>query len=67
MKKYSKFSEKDLQKLVMRVLEKEKSAAKAYKSGDKKALEFLVGQAQKASGLRTDAKVVQTLIKKKHK
>ena len=67
VKKYSKFSEKDLQKLVAQILKKEKSAAKAYKAGNEEALEFLVGQAQKASGLRTDAKVVKMLIRKKLK
>ncbi len=67
VKKYSKFSEKDLKNLVVQILKKEKSAAKAYRTGDKKALEFLVGQVQKASGLRTDAKVVKMLIKKKLK
>ncbi|HLE07567.1 MAG TPA: Asp-tRNA(Asn)/Glu-tRNA(Gln) amidotransferase subunit GatB [archaeon] len=65
VKKYSKLSEKNISEIIAKVLRDEKSAVAAYKSGDKKVLDFLIGQVQKASDLRTDAKVVKTLIKKK--
>jgi len=54
----------DLEAIVKKVLEENKKAVSDYKSGNEKAIEFLVGQILRKTKTRADPKIVRELIKK---
>ncbi len=60
--KILKISEAELRKIVLRILNENKKAAEDYKSGESKALQFLIGQTMRRTGGRADAKIVGKLI-----
>ncbi len=57
----------DIQKIVQNVLENNKQAVKDYKSGEEKALHFLVGQVMRESKGSVDAKTARKMIEEKTK
>ncbi len=62
IKKYSKVSEDEIREIVKKVLDKNEIAVKDYKSGEEKALNFLVGQVMRETKGRGDAKIIRKLI-----
>lgn len=57
----------DLENTVLGILEKNKKAVKDYRRGEKKVLEFLVGQVMRETGGQADAKEVRKTLKRKLK
>ena len=54
---------KELEKIVKKVLEKNEKAVSDYKSGEEKALEFLIGQVLKETRMTGDPKIIRKIIK----
>ncbi len=67
IKKYSfaKTKIKDLDETIDKILERNKQAVKDYKTGQKKALDFLIGQIIKETQGRIDPKEIREILKKK--
>ena len=65
--KFSTISEKELAQVVSATIKEEKNAVSSYKSGDDKALQFLIGQVIKKTRKRADARVVRELLIKELK
>lgn len=63
-KKLGKVEDKELQIIVKEAIKENKKAVDDYKSGNEKAIEFLVGQVLRKTKVRADPKVVRELIKK---
>jgi len=57
-------SRDEVKKVIERVIKKNQQAWKDYKSGKKKALEFIIGQVLRETKAKADPKVVRELIKK---
>ncbi len=64
-KQYSSID--DAEKFVDQVIKENADAVKDYRSGNKKALQFLLGEVIKKSGRRIDAKTAMQLLEKKLK
>ncbi|MAG50488.1 Asp-tRNA(Asn)/Glu-tRNA(Gln) amidotransferase GatCAB subunit B [archaeon] len=62
-----KISEKEVEKIISNILQKNKKAVKDYKEGKEKSLQFLIGQVIRKIKGRADAKEVTKLILKKIK
>ena len=56
-------SKDEVKKVIERVIKKNQQAWKDYKSGKKKALEFIIGQVLRETKAKADPKVVRKLIK----
>ena len=67
VKKYEKITIKKLEKIIDEAIKKNKKAVEDYKSGEEKALDFLVGQIMRESKGKADAREVRKTIKKKIK
>lgn len=65
--RFSTISEKDLAQAVAETVKTEKMAVSAYRSGEDKALQFLIGQVIKRTRKRADARVVRELLIKELK
>lgn len=63
-KKLIGIEEEKLEKIVKKVLKENKMAVEDYKSGNEKAMEFLIGRTLRKTKVRADPKVVRKLIKK---
>jgi aspartyl-tRNA(Asn)/glutamyl-tRNA(Gln) amidotransferase subunit B len=57
-------SEDEIEKIVKRVLERNKDAIERFKKGDEKIFHFLMGEAMKESEKRADFKVLSEVLKK---
>jgi aspartyl-tRNA(Asn)/glutamyl-tRNA(Gln) amidotransferase subunit B len=57
-------SEGELKKVIEEVLKKNDKSVNDYKSGNKNALNFLIGQVMQATGKRADYVVVRKLLEK---
>ena len=57
----------EIDKILKTVIEKNAAAVKDYKAGEKKAMDFLVGQVMRESKGRVDPKMARELIEKKIK
>ncbi|MBD3247361.1 Asp-tRNA(Asn)/Glu-tRNA(Gln) amidotransferase subunit GatB [Candidatus Pacearchaeota archaeon] len=67
-KKQSKISDKEaIEEIVNEVIKKNKKAVKDYKSGEKKAINFLVGQVMRLSNKRADFQTAKKILMKKLK
>ncbi len=63
IRKEKKISGKsEIEKIIKKVLNKNKKAVEDYKSGNQQALNFLIGQVMKESGKRADYKVVREIL-----
>ena len=62
-----KVEDKELQTVVKEVIKENKKAVDDYKSGNEKAIQFLVGQALRKTKARADPNTVRELIKKELK
>lgn len=60
--KFADIKTRDLKKMVEDVIKKNKNAVKDYKKGEKKALQFLIGQVVRKSKGQADAKEVTKLL-----
>ena len=63
VKRFSKVN--DIENIVEGVLRDEKKAVNDYKSGNKKAIQYVIGQVIKKSGKRIDAKTAYKIIEKR--
>jgi len=63
-KKLTRIEERELEKIVKRILKENKMAVEDYKSGNEKTMEFLIGRTLRKTKIRADPKVVRKLIKK---
>jgi len=65
IKKEAKITDKkEIEKIVKKVLEKNKKAVQDYKSGEKSAFNFLIGQVMKESNRRADFKLTREILEK---
>lgn len=55
---------KELEKIIIKVLEKHEKAVKDFKEGDAKALNFLMGEIMKATERRADYRTAQEILKR---
>ena len=62
MKEYQKISGEKLKEIVVKVIENNKKAVEDYKSGEEKAIDYLVGQVMKEIKGRGDAKEIREII-----
>ena len=67
VKKYSKIENEDIDIIVDEILKKEYEAIKDVKKGNKKALEFLIGEVIRKTGKRVDGKTIRSVLKEKIK
>jgi aspartyl-tRNA(Asn)/glutamyl-tRNA(Gln) amidotransferase subunit B len=67
VEKYSKIKAESIEEIVDSILEKEKKAVKEVKQGNKKALEFLIGQIIRKTDKRLDGKTARSILEKKIK
>ncbi len=68
VKKEAKITnKKEIEKIVKKVLEKNKKAVQDYKAGEKKAFNFLIGEIMKISDKRADYQIVREILEKKLK
>ncbi len=65
LKKYGKAGVSEIEKAVESVIKKNEKAVSDYKNGDKKAIEFLVGQVMRETKEKADAKEIRKIIEKK--
>jgi len=63
-KDIGKIQDIEIQKIVKQVINQNQKAVKDYKSGEKNALNFLVGQVMKLSNRRADFKTATEMLKK---
>ncbi|HIQ50161.1 MAG TPA: Asp-tRNA(Asn)/Glu-tRNA(Gln) amidotransferase subunit GatB [Nanoarchaeota archaeon] len=62
LKEYQKISGEKLKEIVLKVIENNKKAVEDYKSGEEKALNYLVGQVMKEIKGKGDAKEIRKII-----
>ena len=62
LKKEGKISRQEIEKIIEKVLEKNKKAVSDYKAGEKKAFNFLIGQIMKESNRRADFKLAREIL-----
>ena len=67
IKKEAIISEKDIEKIVDLVLKNNEKAVSDYQSGEKSALNFLIGQIMKKSDKKADYKTLRIILEKKLK
>ena len=65
IKKYEKAGAGEIEKAVESVINKNAKAVSDYKSGDKKAIEFLVGQVMRETKGKADAKEIREIVEEK--
>jgi aspartyl-tRNA(Asn)/glutamyl-tRNA(Gln) amidotransferase subunit B len=66
LKKERKITDKnEIEKIVGKVLKKNKKAVQDYKAGEKSAFNFLMGQVMKASDRKADFKLAREILEKK--
>jgi len=65
LKSQAKITNKEkLEKIIQKVLKKNKKAVKDYKQGEKSALNFLIGEVMKLSDRRADYKTAREILEK---
>lgn len=67
LKKYEKAGAGEIEKAVESVIKKNGKAVSDFKGGDKKAIEFLVGQVMRETKGKADAKEVREMVEKRLK
>lgn len=65
IKKYEKAGSNEIEKAVETVINKNEKAVSDYKGGDKKAIEFLVGQVMRETKGKADAKEIRKMVEEK--
>jgi aspartyl-tRNA(Asn)/glutamyl-tRNA(Gln) amidotransferase subunit B len=63
-KDITKTSEDEIEKFIKQVIKENPQAVEDYRSGEKKALNFLIGQVMKISNKRADFKIAKQLLEK---
>ena len=56
--------DKELTKIISEILKKNEKSVQDYKSGEAKALNFLIGQVMQATNKRADFQIVKSLLEK---
>ncbi len=65
LKKYEKAGAGEIEKVVEGVIKKNGKAVSDYKAGDKKAIEFLVGQVMRETKGKADAKEIRKIVEER--
>ncbi len=65
--RHSKISDNEIKEIVQKVIKENKKAVEDYNSGNKQAINFLVGQVMKLSNKRADFKIARDRLEKELK